>query len=327
MPRVLVTPVVAGGLPGPYQEILKAAGFEVIHRPPDAKLTDPAVFKSLLSGVDATLASVEPYTEEVFSGSRLRAVARLGVGYDAVDLTAATKHGVAVTITPGTNEHSVAETTIALITGVFRGFPGRLDEVRTGQWVRKTLPRLAGRTIGILGLGRIGRAVVPRAIGLGLRVMAFDPYADRAFCEKHGVDLGSLDDVLTRADIVSLHLPSTAETAHLINEKSLARMKPGSVLINTARGSLVDERALIAALESGHLLGAGLDVFEVEPLPTSSPLLKFPNVLVSPHAAGVDHASLEAMATVAAECVVNLYQNRWPDECVVNREVKERWKW
>ena len=327
MPRVLVTPAVLNGMPGSYRDVLEAAGFEVVYPPRGAELSDPAVLCAQLEDIDATVASVEPYTREVLSRCRLRASARMGVGYDAVDVAAATERGVVVSITPGANEHSVAEQTIALLSGVTRGFPGRLDEVRRGQWIRRSLPRLAGRTMGLVGLGRIGKAVAPLALGLGLKVIAYDPYPDRDFAAQRGIELCELDDLLARADIVSLHLPGTAETTNLINAASLARMKRGSILINTARGNLVDEDALVDALRSGHLAAAGLDVFKREPLPADSPLLTFDNVLVSPHMGGLDVESLEAMGRLAAECVVDLHRGRWPEACVVNPAVRPGWKW
>lgn len=327
MPRVLVTPAVLHGMPGTYRDVLEAAGFEVVYPTRCANLADPAVLCAQLEDIDATVASVEPYTREVLDRCRLRAIARMGVGYDAVDVAAATDRGVAVTITPGANEHSVAEQTIALITGVTRGFPGRIDEVRRGQWIRRALPRLAGRTLGLVGFGRIGKAVVSRAQGLGLKTIAYDPFPDREFAARNTVELCELNDLLGRADIVSLHLPGTPETTNLIDAAALRRMKRGSILINTARGNLVDEDALVEALRSGHLAAAGLDVFKREPLPTDSPLLGFENVLVSPHAAGLDEESLEAMGRLAAECVVDFYRGRWPEACVVNPAVREKWKW
>jgi phosphoglycerate dehydrogenase-like enzyme len=134
-------------------------------------------------------------------------------------------------------------------------------------------------------------------------------------------------ELLAAADIVSLHMPATVQTTDLINRQTLAQMKRGSVLINTSRGALVDEDALCEALASGHLMGAGLDVFKVEPLPLSSPLLALENVLVSPHMGGLDAESLEAMTALAARCVADLYQARWPDGCVVNAELRPGWKW
>ena len=166
---------------------------------------------------------------------------------------------------------------------MFRGFPGRDAEVPSGVWKRKALPRLAGRTIGLVGLGRIGQAVVPRAIGLGLSVIAYDPFPNEAFAGLHGVRLCGLKELLVTADIVSLHSPVTPDTANLIDAQTLAKMKPGAVLINTARGGLVDEEALAAALASGHLMAAGLDAFKIEPLPIDSPLQKLDNVLLAAH--------------------------------------------
>jgi phosphoglycerate dehydrogenase-like enzyme len=288
---------------------------------------DPAVLVRHLEGIDAVMASVENYSRRVLEASRLRAIARMGVGYDAVDVDAATDQGIAVTITPGTNEHSVAEMTMFLILAVMRGFPARYREVLTGKWTKRSLPRLAGQTLGLVGLGRIGKAVVPRAQGLGLKVIAYDPVPDTAFAAQNNVRLCPFDQLLAEADIVSLHLPALRECSDLINRQTLGQMKPGSVLINTARGGLVDEDALVEALRSGHLLGAGLDVFKTEPLPLDSPLLTLDNVFLSPHMAGLDHASLEAMGTVAARCIADLYQGRWPEGCVVNPQVRAGWKW
>jgi D-3-phosphoglycerate dehydrogenase len=329
MPRVLVTPTVIKGQPGPYRDILQAAGFEVVY--PTEKLSEStpnaALLLSQLKGVSAVLAGSELYSREVLEKARLRVIARMGVGYDAIDVAAASEVGTLVTIVPGTNHHSVAEMTLALLLGVFRGFPERDREVRTGVWRRQALPRLAGRTLGLVGLGRIGQAVVPRAIGLGLKVIAYDPQPNESFAGLHGVRLCPLDDLLSEADIVSLHLPCTAETTNLINARSLGRMKQGAVLINTARGGLVDEEALAQALASGKLMAAGLDVFRTEPLPLDSPLLKLDNVLLAPHMGGLDHESLRDMGAMAAQCIADLFQGRWPEGCVVNPESRPAWKW
>jgi phosphoglycerate dehydrogenase-like enzyme len=327
MPRVLVAPSVLYQAPGTYRDLLQSAGLEVVYPVAGQSLLDRNNLISQLQGIDAVLASVEAYDRGVIESSRLRVIARVGVGYDAVDVAAASDHGTLVTITPGTNEHSVAELTMALLTGVFRGFPYRYHEVRSGKWTKRALPRLAGKTIGLVGLGRIGRAVVPRAQGLGLKVIAHDPLADPEFAEQFGVRLCTFAELLAEADIVSLHMPATVQTTNLINRQTLAQMKRGSVVINTSRGALVDEQALCEALKSGHLLGAGLDVFKVEPLPLDSPLLKLDNVLLSPHMGGLDEESLEAMTSLAARCVADLYPARWPEGCVVNAELRADWKW
>lgn len=327
MPRVLITPVVYANGQGPWREVLEQAGFEIVYAQGDCTTLSAADFLQQLQGIDCTLASVEKYSEAIFAGSRLRAVARVGVGYDAVDVGAATKHNAAVCITPGTNEHSVAEQAIALITAVFRDTCRRDREIRANAWRRDCPRRLAGNTIGLLGLGRIGRAMTPRCQGLGLKVLAYDPFADAKFAAQFGVQLVSFEELLAQSDIVSLHMPCTPETTDIVNARTLALMKPNSVLINTSRGGLVDEEALCDALRTGHLSGAGLDVCKVEPLPRDSQLRQFENVVFAPHLGGIDQDALDAMGRLAAQCLVDLSQNRWPQGCVVNETIREGWRW
>lgn len=327
MPRVLVIPEIVQRR-GDHLRLLKEAGFEIFTPPPSVALHDPAVLIENLEGVSSVLAGAEPFNPQVLAAAKsLRVVARVGVGYDLVDVPAATARNIAVTVTPGTNEHSVAEQALSLILGVFRGFPLRDQNIRKGLWVRQSLPRLSGKTLGLVGLGRIGRAIVPRAQGLGLKVIAYDPFPNEEFAAANNVWLCSFDELLAEADIVSLHLPATAETRDLMNDRSFAKMKKGSVLINTARGTLVDEEALVKALKSGRLMAAGLDVFKQEPLPKDHPLLSIDSVLVSPHTGGIDEESEYAMCTMAAQCVVELYEGRWPEGAVVNAEIRGGWKW
>ncbi|MDA1161610.1 MAG: phosphoglycerate dehydrogenase [Planctomycetota bacterium] len=322
MPRVLVTPAVYRDGHGPWRQVLEDAGFEIVIPPVNCMQISSADFLEHLKGIDGTLAGIEQYNREVFAGSKLKVVARIGVGYDAVDVQAATEHGVVVAITPGTNEHSVAEQAIALITAVFRDTARRDREIRAGQWRRDCPRRLAGNTIGLLGLGRIGRAIIPRCQGLGLQVVGYDPFAKPGLAAELGIRLGTFDEIISQADIVSLHMPCTAETTNLINAATLGRMKPGAVLINTSRGGLVDEDALVASLTAGHLSGAGLDVCKVEPLPSDSPLRALDNVVFSPHLGGIDQTALDAMGIVAAECVVDVLSGRWPESCIVNPKVR-----
>jgi D-3-phosphoglycerate dehydrogenase len=327
MPRVLVTPTIVRNLPGPYLDVLVHGGFEVIYPPSGCDTMRAENLLPLLAGADAMLASVEKMSRDVLSNTKLRAIARMGVGYDAIDIAAATELGIAVTITPGTLEESVAEHTVAMLLGVSRGLVQRDREVRAGRWSRKPLPRMAGKTFGIVGLGRIGRAVVPKVQGLGMRVIAYDPVADAESCSRLGVTLVTFPDLLQTADVVSLHTVTTPETTNMINRQTLAMMKPDAILINTGRGALVDEEAVCEALDRGHLFGAGLDVFKTEPLPIESPLLKYDNVLLCTHMGGLDEESTTAMARLAAQCIVDLHQGRWPDPCVVNRELRQRYKW
>ena len=330
MPRVLIAPNILQNAGGPYRDVLESAGFELIYPESTKLLATPKGLRQTLldQQIEAVVAGMEPFTEAVMADSPLRVIARMGVGYDAIDVEAATRHGVVVTITPGTNEPSVAEQMLALLLAVMRGVVVRQErEVRTGVWRRQSLPRLAGKTLGLVGLGRIGRAIVPRALGLEMKVIASDPAADEQFAQRYGVRLCTFEELLREADVVSLHAPALPETEDMINATTLAMMKPGAVLINTARGSLVDEDALAEALRSGHLLGAGLDVFKTEPLPLDSPLLELDNVVLAPHMAGLDIESEIAMSQLAAQCIVDLYQGRWPASCIVNRELEASWKW
>lgn len=326
-PRVLCTSL--GAETGPHFDLLREGSFEpqVVDR--TVSLWNEENLIRVLDGCVAVLAGSEPYTRRVISSSpELRVIARMGVGFDAVDVGACDDLGVILTTTPGVNHDSVAEHTFALLLGIARDFPRQDIGVRRGKWVRQALPRVQGSTLGIIGMGRIGRAVAWRAVGLGMKVLAFEPNPDRAFCEKWGIDVVSLDDLLARSDYVSLHCPSTAESRHLINAERLAKMKPGSVLINTARGPLVDEAALVDALRSGHLRGAGLDVFEKEPLPTTSSLIELENVLLAGHTAGLDQESHRDSCAMASENIVTLaHGGRLPAERIQNRCQLDSWSW
>lgn len=313
---------------GPHLAILKQGGFEIVHPPRGVNLYDPASLLPLVRDCDAVIAGSEPWPEHLIAACpNLRVLSRTGVGFDAIDLAACDRHRVVVATTPGVNHHAVAEHTFALLFGVGRGFPARDQHVRACTWKRASTPRILGTTLGIVGLGRIGRAVATRAVGLGMNVIAFDPYPNLEFVEQWKIELADLDTLLRRSDYVTLHLPMGAETKHIMNAAAFAKMKPGSVLINTARGLLVDEQALVDALQSGHLRGAGLDVFEVEPLPGDSPLLKMENVLLSGHLAGLDHESQRDTLTMCAETIVTLKNGGWPTECIRNLAGVKDWKW
>ncbi len=313
---------------GPHFAILEAAGFEVLPGTRTENYWQAEALIRELQGCAAVVAGSEPYTRAVLEAlPELRVIARTGVGFDAIDLQAADDCQVVVTTTPGVNHHSVAEHTIALLMGVARGFPDYDQRVRNGRWLRIEYPRVMGSTLGLVGLGRIGQAVATRAVGLGMKVLACESNPRLEFCRQWGIELVPLDDLLARSDYVSLHVPMTPETRKLMNAERFARMKRGSVFINTARGGLVDEPALIAALQSGHLRGAGLDVFETEPLPLDSPLVRMSNVLLSGHVAGLDVESQRDTLTMAAETIIALRDGQWPEECIQNLQGRRGWRW
>lgn len=321
MPTALIGPEPIRRQPGPYRDILEAAGFTLVYPEGDGTLTVDQL-RDLIRDADVVMAGGERYSADVLdAATKAKILARTGVGYDAIDVPAATARGIAVTIAPGTNQESVAEQAFGLLLAVRRKIAHYDALIRAGKWERDVVSPVRGLTLGLVGMGRIGRAMVPRALAFGMNVIAFDPVHDPEFDVKHGLQRRLFDQLLAESDVVSLHLPATAETHGLFNAATFAKMKRGAVLLNTARGSLVVESDLLAALESGHLSGAGLDVFEREPPDPANPILHHPNVVSTPHLAGIDSKSMEDMATLAARCMVDVYQGRWPVECMVNREL------
>jgi D-3-phosphoglycerate dehydrogenase len=229
----------------------------------------------------------------------LRVVARTGVGIDTVDVATATRLGIWVTNTPGANHEAVADLTIGLMLALARQIPRHVEIARSGSWARVPMVELHRKTLGLVGIGRVGRAVARRAAGFDMAILATDPYADQAWCAASGVALVPLDELLARSDAVSLHAVHTPETRHLLNARTLALMKPGAFLINTARGELIDEAALLAALDAGRPAGAALDVLAHEPPSPDDPILRHPKVLVTPHIAGTTAESTIRMGLQA----------------------------
>jgi phosphoglycerate dehydrogenase-like enzyme len=314
------------GLEGAFLEALREAGFELIYPNIGAQLTEEQLLE-WLPGIKASLAGSEPYTARVLDAHpQLRVIARVGVGYDAVDVEAATKHGCAVTIAPGTNEGSVAEHTFTLILGLAKNIVSQHLGVKSGGWPRGANLPLRGKVLGIAGLGRIGKAVALRGAAFGMRLMAYDPVPDMAFSAHHHITLVGFERLLAESDFLTLHLPVSAESRYLINRKTLALMKPTAFLINTARGAVVNEADLLEALRNKRLAGAGLDVFEQEP-PGKQPLFELDNVLLTPHAAGTDVQSRDDMALSAARAIVSLSRGEWPAEKVVNPDVRVKFRW
>jgi phosphoglycerate dehydrogenase-like enzyme len=238
-------------------------------------------------------------------------IARTGVGIDSIDVDAATALGVAITTTPGANEDSVADHAIAMMLALLRRIPENDAGVRKGEWNRTgphTPRQLSGTTVGLIGYGHIGRLVARRLEGFGVELLVSDP-ALRGSDSPRPVEL---DDLLARADIVSLHVPLIPATRDLIDQRVFRLMQPHAVFINTSRGGVVDETALIDALQNGVISGAALDVFDVEP-PGDSPLLAMPNVVVSPHVGGLSTKSVDAMTRLATASVIDVLQGRVPD--------------
>jgi D-3-phosphoglycerate dehydrogenase len=309
------------GRPGAFLAPLSEAGFETVMNDKDRLLTEDELIERL-PRVVATIAGGELYTERVFaSAPQLRVVARFGVGCDRVDVEAATRHGVAVAMAFGTNHESVADYAFALAIGLAVEILPHHTRVARGGWGCGFHPGLWGRCMGIVGLGRIGKALARRCRAFEMRLLAADPLVDEAFVAANGIELVALDELLRHADFVSLHTPLALETRNLIGRRELALVKPTAFLINTARGGLVDEVALHEALTSGRLAGAGLDVFEAEP-PQGSSLLDLDNVLLAPHAAGMDEAAERLMGERCVASILAILRGQDPGAgYVLNPEV------
>jgi D-3-phosphoglycerate dehydrogenase / 2-oxoglutarate reductase len=327
MRKVLIAPAALAELGGPYLELLRDAKFEIVYPPRTALLTEAELQKAL-EGVSASIAGSEPYTRDVIAARPgLRVIARVGVGYDAVDCAAASEHGVAVATAPGTNHDAVAEHTFALILALAKRVVAQDKLLREGRWPRQTNLPVRNQTLGIVGLGRIGKAVALRGLAFKMPVIAYEPFPDHDFCAQHQIELVPLPQLLSQADYVTLHLPLSPETRHLIRCETLALMKPTAFLVNTARGGMVCEADLVEALKAGKIAGAGLDVFETEPTRGGHPLYQFENVVLTPHAAGGDTRSRDEMAYAAAHAIVALSRGEWPAEQIVNPEVRSRFRW
>ena len=327
MPNVLIMPTPLRHRPGKYREVLAEAGFTPFDPPGYHRLMENDLVEAV-SDVEAILAGGDPLTERVIqSAPRLRVIARAGVGFESVDLKTATARNIPVAITPGANHESVAEHTLMMILAVSRNALANDAMIRNGGWDRIAVRPIRGMTLGIVGLGRIGRAVAVRARALGMRVVAFDRNNASEFDRQFDIERLGWESVLACSDVVSLNLPLTDATRGMFNRRAFSLMRPGAIFVNTSRGGLVVEADLHEALVSGKLAGAGLDVMVSEPPDRDNPLLGLPNVLFSPHIAGVDTAALDDMAEQAARIIIDLHQGRWPDHCVVNQAVKTSWEW
>ncbi len=280
----------------------------VLLREPGWEVTSPAPgsLSAELADADGLIVrSATRVTDQLLQqASRLRVIGRAGVGVDNIDLDAATRRGVLVMNTPGGNAISVAEHTLALLLALARSVPQLNAAIHAGRWEKSggAGVELRGKTLGLVGLGRVGSEVARRARALEMRVLAHDPYISENVAREADVQMVSLPDLLARSDFISLHAALSPATEKLINAESLAKMKPGARLINTARGELVDEAALAAVLCSGHLAGVAMDVFATEP-PRGSPLLGLPNVIATPHVAGSTEEAQEEVGTLIAQQV------------------------
>lgn len=310
MHRVLLTTTSFQDTPGPHHDLLAAQSYEIVRERgplPEARMLELAGdFDALLCGDDAITRAVLDK-----SRPRLKVVAKYGIGLDKVDVAAATELKLPVTFCPGVNHTTVAEHTFGLLLAIYRQIVEQDNAVHEGKWKRLTGHELMGTTIGIVGLGRIGKEVVIRARAFGMNVLGYGVYWDEDFARNHGVErVHDVDDLIRRSDIISLHTNLSPETRGFINADRLKLFKKHAVLLNCARGELVDSTALAAALETGQIAGYGADVLDEEPPKPDHPLLKCRNAVITPHIGSRTYESVIRQATMAAQNMINILEGQ-----------------
>ena len=308
----------------PERRLFAEIGAEVRFAP--AALSEEQVLE-LADGADAILCDAAAISRRVLAAlPRLKVVSEYGIGYDNIDAAAATELGVWVTNVPGFCTEEVADHTLAMVLALARRLPALDRAVRAGRWgagVAGPMRRLSSQTLGLIGFGRIGQTAARKASALGLRVLAHSPHTTPARARPHGAEAAPLDEVLRRSDYLALVAPATPETRGLIDRAALAKMKPTACLINCGRGALVDEAALVEALQSHRIAGAALDVYATEPLAPDSPLLGLENVLLTPHAAFYSQESLADLQLSAIRNAIAVLGGE-PPATPVNPEVADR---
>jgi D-3-phosphoglycerate dehydrogenase len=317
--RVLVTARSFRDRPGQHKRILLDAGCELVESSNSQPLTADEMIL-LMTNVDAVIVGVDVISAEVIdSARRLRVISKYGVGIDNINVEAATRRHIAVTFTPGANSVSVAELTLGLMLALARRIPQHSAGVKRGAWTRTPGVELAGKTLGIVGLGQVGQAVAHRARCFGMQVLYHDIVRHDRLEKEGWLSYSELEPLLALADFVSLHCPLTPASRELIGEAELRAMKPTAFLINTARGGLVDEEALAPALGGGWIAGAASDAFVREP-PVDSPLLALDNFVAMPHAGAATHEASKRMALMAARNTILALRDQRPAH-VVNPEI------
>lgn len=305
------------------QEELERAGCRVIRSPRAGPLNEDELIP-LLADCEAVIASNDAYTPSLYAACpKLKVVSRCGVGYDRIDVAGATEAGIVVTTTPGAMTEAVGDFTFGLILAAARQIPEGEQIMRSGGWAELPGPLVYGKTLGLVGFGSIGRAVARRAVGFNMRLLAYDPAWSPSVNGSEEIphaEFTDMDDLLAQSDFVSLHAPSTRETQKMFNADRFAKMKPSAYFINTARGALVDEPALIHALESGEIAGAAVDVYTEEPPAPDNPLRRAPNCLLTPHNAFNAFECVELMTDLCATNILARMRGESPPG-ILNPEV------
>jgi len=302
MRKVLITTASFARSDDTPLRLLESKGLVCAHLKSEAPLTKPQMMREV-TGVIGMIIGTDPCDADVMAAApRLRVVSRFGVGADNVDQAYCAAHGIGFYRTIGVNADAVADSAFAMLMAAFRKMIAVDANVRAGRWYEPETFEINRKCLGLVGFGHIGAKMARRAMGFDMKVIAYDPIRNEALADSvRARYVDSVEDLLRQADVVSLHLPALPETYHLMDARRIALMKPGAVLINTSRGGIVDEEALADALESGRLLGAGLDVFEQEPVSPASRLLSLQSVILSPHCAADTYETTQKVSAAAAE--------------------------
>ena len=315
-PKVLIATRSFGSASPRPMQMLTDAGVEIVWVDANSPSVQDEILK-LVPEVSAIIVGLVPITEKIIEKSTiLKIITMYGVGVNHIDLKAAQKKGVIVTNCPGSNDQAVADLTLGLMLTVARNIPQIDRDIRAGSWNKYQGGELWQKKLGLIGLGNIAKGVVHRAKGFDMQIIAYDPYASAEVADVLGVQLLSFEEVISTSDFISLHAPLTEETKDMFGSEQFKKMKPTSYLINTARGGLVDEPALYAALSSGDIAGAGLDVFVEEPLKNSR-LVELKNVVLTAHTGTHTKESIERMGIMAVENVLRVLRNETPANRIV----------
>ena len=318
MKKILISTRTFGRYSDDPINLLKENNFEVIN-------VDEKNITDYIRNADAIIVGTTPITGEMLKKSKIKIIAKHGVGVDNIDLQVATELGIPVTITLGANTPSVAELALTFILALSRNIVAAHCEVFQKQsWPNVVGMEIGGKALGLLGFGNIARQLSKMAICLGMKVMAHDPFVSRDDIARTGVTPAEFDEIFEKADFVSVHVPLTSETRNLIGERELKSMKRTSFLINTARGHIVNEEALAKALKEKWIAGAALDVFANEPLNPESPLFECQNIIVTPHIGAHTKEAIYRMNMMAAQTIVDFFEGNISPNIVVNREVITR---
>jgi D-3-phosphoglycerate dehydrogenase len=312
MTRVLLTTTSFQDTPGAHHKLLESAGFEIVRE--RGPLSEARMLE-LAGSFDAFLCGDDAITQAVIDKSlpRLKIISKYGIGVDKIDVKYATAKKIPVLFTPGVNHTTVAEHTFLLLLALEQNFLYGVDASRKGEWKRKTGHEVLGKTIGIIGLGRIGKEVVIRARAFGMETIAFDVYWDEAFAKQHGVRrAANLDEIFAVSDYISLHTNLTPETRDLVGAKNIAKMKKGVLILNCARGEIVNTADMVEALKSGQVGGYGTDVLDEEPPKPDHPLLRLPTCIVTPHIASRTYESVERQALASVQNLLKAAKGEKP---------------